>query len=241
MILGFDHLIFYVADPEGFDAACASFEDGGFLITDRQDADRETAAARQRLVCLADGTYIEILTIRDADARASHRLARHMNGRTGWADITLLTDRLSEIVAVQSKAGFAVHGPVTHARRLSDGRPWSVAIALPGIGYGHPALPFFLQDETGRELRIPAHRTAHPNGATGTAGVRIATPDLESARAHFRPIFSEPQQRGGVLRYTFGGGCWIELHEGKAAIREVVLSGLAGFQPQLTALHLRSA
>jgi catechol 2,3-dioxygenase-like lactoylglutathione lyase family enzyme len=241
MILGFDHVIFYVADPEAFDAACATFEDAGFLITDRLDADRDTAAARQRLVCLADGTYIEILTIRDADARGNHRLARHMNGRTGWADTTLLTDRLSEIIAVQSKAGFAVHGPVTHARRLSDGRPWSVAIALPGIGYGHPALPFFLQDEMGREFRNPPGRTAHPNGATGTAGLSIATPDLELARVHYRPIFGEPQQRGNILRYTFGGGCWIELHEGKAAIREVVLSGLAGFQPELAALHLRPA
>ncbi len=97
MFLGYDHTIFYVPDPALLDETCTAFEDVGFLITDRHDEDRETAAARQRLICFADGSYIEILTIRDAEARARHRLARHMDGRAGWADFTLVTDRLDEV------------------------------------------------------------------------------------------------------------------------------------------------
>jgi hypothetical protein len=239
MIEGFDHTIFYVAEPEAFDSVCGAFETAGFLITDRLDEDRDTAPARQRLVCFADGTYVEILTIRDPEARRRHRLAQHMDGRSGWADVTLLTSRLSEVIAAQSNAGFAVNGPVTHGRRLSDGRTWSVSLAFPGIGFGHPALPFFLQDGTGRDLRIPGERTAHPNGATGTSGIAISTPDLASARAHYRPLFGEPQQRGNALRYVFGDGKWIDLRAGPAAT-EVVLSGLASFQSELTALRLSS-
>jgi hypothetical protein len=240
VIQGFDHTIFHVAEPEAFDAVCTAFEAAGFLITDRPDEDRDTAPVRQRLVCLADGTYVEILTVRDAEARRRHRLSQHMNGRSGWADFTLLTNRLPDVIAAQSNAGFAVNGPVTHARRLSDGRTWSVSLALPGIGFGHPSLPFFLQDETGRELRIPAGRTAHPNGATGTAGITIYTPELSSARAHYRPLFGEPQEGGGGLRYVVGTGCWIDLREGPAGIQDVVLSGVTGFRSELAALHLRS-
>lgn len=241
MIFAFDHTIYYAAGPDAFDAACAAFEDAGFLITDRHDEDRDTAAARQRLVCLADGTYIEILTIRDAEARSRHRLARHMGTSSGWADVTLLTSELSAVIAVQSGAGLPVNGPVVHSRRLADGRMWSVSLALPGIGFGHHALPFFLQDGAGRDLRIPGDRTAHPNGASGTAGVTITTPDLGNARAHYRPLFGEPEQRGNALRYALGGGGWIELCEGAEAVRAVTLSGLAGSSPQLAALGIRTA
>lgn len=230
MFLGYDHTIFYVPDPALLDETCTAFEDAGFLITDRHDEDRETATARQRLICFADGSYIEILTIRDAEARARHRLARHMDGRAGWADFTLVTDRLDEVIGRQSAAGFPVNGPLTHERRLVDGRPWKVSLGLPGVGVGHVALPFVLQDEVGRDLRIPSGRTKHPNGVTGTLGVVVSTPDIADAADHYRPMFGEPAQKGNALRYAFAPGQWIDMVEGPARIKCVVLSASEGLE-----------
>lgn len=155
MFLGHDHLIFYVHDPEALDDVCARFEAAGFLLTDRPDEGRDSAATRQRLVCFADGTYVEILTVRDAAARGSHRLAQFMGGRDGWADFVVVTDGLNKVIARQSAAGLPVRGPLTHEKRLEDGRPWKVSLAQPGIGVGHVALPLILRDDTGRDLRIP--------------------------------------------------------------------------------------
>lgn len=224
MFLGYDHTIFYVPDPTSLDDTCGTFEAAGFLITDREDEDRDTAATRQRLVCFADSSYIEILTVRDAEARARHRLARHMDGKAGWADFTLVTDRLGEVIARQSAAGLPVNGPLTHERRLVDGRPWKVSLGLPGVGVGHVALPFVLEDVTGRDLRIPQGRTEHPNGVSGTLGVVMSTPATAVAADHYRPIFGEPSRMGDALRYAFAPGRWIDLVKGSGGIKAVVLS-----------------
>lgn len=203
MFTGHDHTIFLVPDPEGFDTVCTAFEAAGFLITDREDEGRETAVARQRLICFPDGSYIEILTVADPGARVQHRLVRHMAGRAGWADFAIVTDRLEEAIAVHLAADLPVTGPVRHERRLVDGRPWGVMLGLPGVGTGDPALPFLLQDTAGRDLRIPAGRVLHPNGVTGIAGVVLSTPDLAAAMAHYRPLFGAGTAREAGRRYDF--------------------------------------
>lgn len=229
MFSGHDHAIRYAADPAELDRLCGAFETAGFLITEREDEGRDNAPTRQKLVCFADGTYLELLTVADPAARARHRLARHMAGQGGWADFTVLTDRLEQAMAVQRAAGLPVQGPLTHEKRLADGRPWGVALALTGIGAGHPALPFLLEDRVGRELRIPRHRVRHPNGAAGLAGVVVRTPDLAEAARHYRPLFGEGQAvAGGGRRYDFAPDAWIALEEGRGGLSRVVLRAAAG-------------
>lgn len=239
MFLGHDHLIFYVHDPEALDDVCARFEAAGFLLTDRPDEGRDSAATRQRLVCFADGTYVEILTVRDAAARGSHRLAQFMGGRDGWADFVVVTDGLNKVIARQSAAGLPVRGPLTHEKRLEDGRPWKVSLAQPGIGVGHVALPLILRDDTGRDLRIPGHRTDHPNGVTGMAGVTLGVADMDEAARHYGPLFGAGVKRGAGRRYDIGRGQWVELTEGPEGIRAVHLAGAGQAGDALGALGIR--
>lgn len=229
MFSGHDHAIRYAADPGELDRLCRAFEAAGFLITERDDEGRDSAPTRQKLICFADGTYLELLTVADPAARAGHRLARHMAGQGGWADFTVLTDRLEEAMAVQRAVGLPVQGPVIHEKRLADGRPWGVELALTGIGAGHPALPFLLEDRMGRELRIPLDRARHPNGAAGLAGVVVRTPDLAEAARHYRPLFGEGQAvAGGGRRYDFAPGAWIALEEGAGGLSRVILRAAGG-------------
>lgn len=189
MILGFDHAIYLVTEPDGLDAAAQRFAGLGFTITERDDADRQTAATAQKLICFADGSYIEILAIRDVAARRRHRFASLLDGGDGWADTSVHTDDLATIAARLQHASLPLRGPLDHERRLASGEPWGVRLILPRIGAGHPALPFVIEDIAGRDLRIPTAGRRHANGVTGTAGVSTSVRDLEVLRPGFEALF----------------------------------------------------
>jgi hypothetical protein len=219
MSIAFDHTIYLVADADGLDGAVARFERLGFAITARLDSDRENAATAQRLVCFDDGSYIEILAIRDAAARARHRFANFLAKGDGWVDYSLVTDRLDDFRHRLGAANIPVSGVHEHTRKLENGKPWGVRLFLAGIGAGHPALPFFLEDTVGRDLRVPRNHTRHPNGVTGTAGVTVGVSGLSSVASQCTILFGEGaplrDRAAGVsagLRFH-AGSQWIDLIE----------------------------
>jgi hypothetical protein len=219
MILGYDHAICLVAAPDGLDAAARRLGQLGFTVTDRDDEGKDSAATAQKLVCFEDGSYIELLAIHDPQARSRHRFAPFFEKGDGWADTSVHTDDLAGVQARLAAANLPVSGPHQHARRLRSGQPWSVALILPGIGAGHPALPFVIEDIEGRDLRIPRHATHHANGVTGTAGVSTSVRDLEAARPGFEALFGQPIVAGTrlhdcvrSLRYAVGPH-WLDVLE----------------------------
>lgn len=233
MILGYDHAIFLVASPDGLGEAARRFEALGFSITERDDADRQTSATAQKLVCLADGSYIEILAIRDAEARRRHRFAHLLGNGDGWADSSVHTDDLAAVEARLRAAGLPFGGPHRHERRLSSGEPWGVRLVLPGIGAGHGALPFVIEDIAGRSLRIPFSLTRHDNAAVGTAGMTVSVHDLGSAARGFDALFGRadaqpdplhPSDRS--LRYRVGAQ-WLDVIERPNAPEGLVSVALA--------------
>lgn len=219
MILGYDHAIYLVAEPDGLDEAARRFETLGFAITERDDADKDTASTAQKLICLADGSYIEILAIRDAEARQRHRFAHLLSQGDGWADTSVHTDDLSAAEARLQAVALPFRGPVAHERRLSSGESWGVRLILPGIGAGHPALPFLLEDTVGRDLRIPQANTSHANGVTGTAGITVSVRDLAFTATGFEALFGASQEQATPLhpakrslRYRVGRQ-WLDVIE----------------------------
>jgi hypothetical protein len=230
MSVGFDHTIFLAADPDGLDAAAARFAAAGFTLTTRPDRDRATSATAQTLVCFGDGSYVEILAIRDAAARAKHRFRSFLSKGDGWVDYSMVTDSIDFFRDRLMKAGLPVNGPFEHAREREDGRQWGVRLILAGIGAGHSALPFFLQDTIGRDLRIPPDHTRHANGATGIAGVSVAVRDLAAVALQFAVLFGEgapsrvlPAGAAKGLRFSCGRQ-WIDVVE--LAPRSSALSDL---------------
>jgi len=192
MILGFDHAIYLVAAPDGLDVAARRFADMGFAITERDDAGKESAATAQKLVCFADGSYIEILAIHDAEARRRHRFEHLLARGDGWADTSVFTDDLAAVEADLQATGLPFTGPLSHGRRLRSGEPWGVKLILPGIGAGHPALPFVIEDVQARALRIPSSDRAHPNGTIGTAGMTVSVHNLDAVGGSFEILFGSP-------------------------------------------------
>jgi hypothetical protein len=219
MLLGHDHTIFLVADPSELDAVAQRFADAGFLITERDDEGKDKAPTVQKLVCFADGSYIEIMTIRDPAAQARHRFAHLLPLGNGWADYSIYTDALDADRARLAAAGLPLSGPHDHAKRLTDGRLWGVRLILAGIGAGHPALPFLLEDTAGRDLRIPRVHTAHPNGVTGTLGLTVAVRSLAEARPQFAALFrpgkpadGAPEDAWRAERFALGRQ-WVDVVE----------------------------
>jgi hypothetical protein len=219
MIQGHDHTIFFVIDPAELDAVAQRFVEAGFLLTERDDAGKETAATAQKLVCFADGSYVEILTVRDAAARARHRFAHLLPLGDGWADYSLYTDTLDADCARMTAASRPLGGPHDHTKALRDGRPWGVRLVLTGIGAGGlPALPFLLQDKVGRDLRIPRVHIDHPNGITGTAGVTVGVHALAAAQPQFATLLGDGMTVGPtggsnrVMRFRVGRQ-WVDVAE----------------------------
>jgi len=223
MLRRHDHTIFLVPDPAELDSVAEKFADAGFLITERDDLGKETAPTAQKLICFPDGSYIEILTIRDEAARARHRFAHLLERGNGWADYSIdcvgLDEDRDRIVA----AGLPVGGPHEHVRTLRDGRPWGVRLILLGIGAGFQALPFLLEDTVGRDLRIPMARTQHPNGVTGTAGVTVTVKSLAMAKPQFDVVFGSGTVAEQRLRYRLGSQ-WVDVVEADSVTREGVSS-----------------
>lgn len=223
MLRRHDHTIFLVPDPAELDLVADQFAAAGFLITERDDLGRETAATFQKLICFADGSYIEILTIRDEATRARHRFAHLLSRGNGWADYSIDCAGLDDDRARIAAAGLPVGGPHEHQRSLRDGRPWGVRLILLGIGAGFPALPFLLEDTVGRDLRIPNARTQHSNGITGTAGVTLAVKSLALAKPQFDVVFGNGTSTGDGLRYKLGSQ-WVDVKESDVLGRDGVAS-----------------
>jgi hypothetical protein len=49
-------------------------------------------------------------------------------------------------------------------------------------------LPFLIEDQTPRSLRVAEGGQQHANGACGIAGIAVAVPDLPEAAARFRAL-----------------------------------------------------
>lgn len=217
MLVGHDHTILVVSNPEELEGAAGDLSRLGFSITRRDDEGAEASPTANFLVCFADGSYVEALTVRGAEHRAGHRLAGRFEAGDGWADYSLWSSSLAEDQDRLVAAGLPTRGPLRHARRLSDGRPWSVSLVLAGIGAGHPAMPFLIEDEEGRALRIPAHNATHPNGVTGTVGVAVVVSDLAAADRALSVLYGPgkplPRPYEGASdgrRYGFNGR-WVDV------------------------------
>ncbi len=230
MLRRHDHTIFLVPDPTELDSVAAKFAAAGFLITERDDLGRESAATVQKLICFADGSYIEILTIRDAAARSRHRFAHLLGRGDGWADYSIDCTDLDDDRARLVAAGLPLDGPHEHQRTLRDGRPWGVRLILLGIGAGYPALPFLLEDTVGRDLRIPMTHAQHPNGVIGTAGMTVAVKSLAMAKSQFDILFGANAIAGECLRYKLGTQ-WVDVVEGGIIARLDGVSSVTLLKP----------
>ena len=65
--------------------------------------------------------------------------------------------------------------------------------------------PFFIQDDTARNLRVPDDPglIQHPNGVTGVAGIMVAVHDLDGGILRYSAILDEPPQQRDATTADF--------------------------------------
>jgi hypothetical protein len=252
--VAFDHVVVVVPRlaPAERDLTAA-----GFIVT--PGGRHDVLPTENALVVFADGGYLELIALRDADARAS---LERRSGRPGWAaelrrgpavarrflprllgppgvaDWVVRTSHLARDAAELRRRGHAATGPVPMGRARPDGTRLEWQLVLPAAD----RLPFLIEDRTPRVLRVPdAPEThGHPNGASGVAGVRVRVAEVAGAALEFADLLGVRLHAGadGSTRFELGGlSVTLEAGEPEGA-RAASLRGVASLPPALEALGI---
>jgi len=192
MLIGIDHLVIVVADP---DAAAATLErEVGIAFTG--GGRHEHAGTFNRLAFLGD-SYVELIGVFDralvlsntafAVGRASLAfLEERGEGLATWA---VATNDMASDAARLKAGGSPIAAPVDGSRTRPDGEVVRWQIAFTPLGPAEP--PFLIQHEMagaewGDEARAARAAFEHPvGGRLRMGGLELAVPDPASATQRF--------------------------------------------------------
>jgi hypothetical protein len=184
MLRGLDHLVIVVPD---LDAAVEAYRGLGFTVVPG-GRHPPPAGTHNALVAFADGAYLELIAF--YAPTPAHRWWTPLERGGGLVDLCARSDDLEGDARALRAAGVPVEPAIERTRERPDGYVVRWQLAIPG----EPALgvvPFLIRDHTPRAERVPA-AARHPNGATGIAGVTIATPAVDGAAAAYGAVLPEP-------------------------------------------------
>ncbi|MFN8587172.1 MAG: VOC family protein [Candidatus Eisenbacteria bacterium] len=252
MPLSFDHALITV--PSLADA-CMDFAASGFTVT--AGGRHEGTPTENALVVLEDGTYLELLALREPAMRDELRARRTWRdvdplgrrflaaflGPYGVADCVFRTSGLERYVSTAKLRGVPVDGPFAMGRERPDGvrLAWKLALPL------SRELPFLIEDVTPVERRIPEapDRRLHANGARTVDAVEIAVGDLDAALelwrqwlelASIRRVGDEAVVEVGALRVHMRPSAG-----GRPGSRSLTLAGAGTLSEAVKALRVTAA
>lgn len=238
--------------------AVAEYEAAGFRVM--PGGRHDEIPTENALIAFEDGSYLELLAPRDAEALESLRLRA---ARPGWdadlrsgqalgrrfyprltrapgvADFVLAVRGLDRFAAEARKRGFPMTGPTPMSRARKDGVRLEWMLALPEFD----GFPFFIEDRTPREQRVPSGDAAqHGNGARGIAEIRVRVASVPQAALAWGELFDAAPRAlpDGRARFEVpGAGVVLEPGEPEGACA-VTVRGLVAVTPALAAQGLRS-
>ena len=199
MIIGIDHVIVAV---EELDKAMDAWRTLGFQVL--RGGEHPQYGTHNALVPLADGFYFELMAIKDPTLvdqfPVTRRLHEVLSSNNRFLGFALDSDDLGGDVNAVRERGLTVFKAPPGGRVRPDGVHvgWRTAHAEDS------RLPLLIQDETPRDLRIPA-----PTDGIGrdlrVKWVEVAAEDPGSLRDHYAKLIGEgradefgPLKRGGV-------------------------------------------
>jgi hypothetical protein len=163
------------------------------------------------LIGFEDGSYVELIAPLKQDWQASGlmgswaKLMRADAGAGAWA---VRTRNIQAEVDRLRGAGVVVAPPEYGGRKTIDGGLLRWQTSTVGSGPAGVVLPFMIQDETPRELRVRLSDGARDSGLTGVGRVIVAVRDLEAAISLFckaygweSPDIETPRDFGARLAY----------------------------------------
>jgi len=213
------------------------------------------------LIAFEDRTYLELIALRDDEARASlqlrasrpgwsaelrsgsavgRRFYPRLTGEPGTSDFVIAVRGIERLAAEARRRGFAMTGPTTLSRERHDGARLEMALVLPES----PVLPFFIEDRTPRELRVPGGEQArHANGALGIAEIRVRAESVPTATLAYAELFdAAPRALEGGRAQLVVGGVRVVLESGAPeGACGVTLKGASDLPPELLAHGLTTA
>ena len=211
-----DHLVLFVDD---LTTAITRFESKGFTVT----SGGTNGPTHNALIVFSNDTYIELIALQSSSARLVMRSLRHagvlslrrwlkrdlqtrlldwMSGPQGLIDLCLRGTELNEISHSSPLTGIGLTDPVQFKRHRPDGLvvQWTLR------GANERRQPFFIQDTTPDDYRIPAGDVRiHPNGALGISEVRtgeLIEPSVSNVR-----ITHDSKLRSGSMSVTIVNEC----------------------------------
>lgn len=252
MDAAFDHVVVVV--PE-LGAAIAQFAAAGFTVL--PGGRHDVIPTENALIVFADGSYLELLAPRDAEARESLRVRSERRGwdaelrrspavarrflpnlvrPAGVADWVLASNALRPVAAALRRVDQPASGPVSMSRERPDGTRLAWELLLPL----EPWIPFFIRDVTPRSLRVPEDDRVrrHANGALGVAAIRVRVPSVAAAALCYADLFGvTPRVVAGGTTVLSLAGIEIVLEEGTpTGAHGVVIRGPAEVPPTLRSL-----
>ncbi|MEW5720250.1 MAG: VOC family protein [Chloroflexota bacterium] len=184
MITGFDHFIVLVND---LDAAIETYRRLGFDA--RAGGQHPAFGSHNALVALADGAYLELVAFKDAALAAKTfwgaGVAKLRAGQ-GFGGYVLASDDLASDAAQFRERALNIGEPAAGSRVRPDGQrvAWHIALfdnSTVGV------LPFLIQDDTPRALRIEPAREGLGSRAR-VKEVVVAVKDADAARDAYRAL-----------------------------------------------------
>ena len=202
MIAGIDHIVIVVPD---LTVAAGRFRELGFTV--QPGGVHGGGASHNALVGFTDGSYLELFAFLDTtNARNPAWLAALGRGG-GVTDLCVRTDNLATEVARLQAAGLPYPEPRAMSRHRPDGQTVAWRLSVPPRSPNR-WLPFVIEDDTPRELRVPSGPEAvHPNGVTGIARVEVRVASREAIARDLAvafdasPHWAEEEDRG---QFTVG-------------------------------------
>jgi hypothetical protein len=248
-----DHVVVAVSSLAG---AVDTFAAAGFTVM--PGGRHDVLPTENALVPFPDGSYLELLAVRDTVTRDDWRSlaagpgwARHLRGVSaiarrflpslagadGVVDWCLRSTDLARAAARLRRLGHVAAGPVAMERERPDGERLAWSLLLPESRL----LPFWIADRSPRERRVPAMPAPHANGARGLASVRIrasAVPMAALALGDTLDVVPEADPAGAT---TLDLGRWrIALLPGEREGPDAVsVRGAAGLPDAVRALGVR--
>ncbi len=240
MIRGADHVVVLVND---LNAAIETYRRLGFNA--QPGGEHPNTGSHNALAALADGVYLELLAFKNPTlAEQSHWRGgvRMLRVGEGFAAYVLASDDLVRDIEQLRAHGINVGDPTPGSRVRPDGQivKWKTAF-LDGTPTG--VMPFLIQDETPRALRIePAHEGL--GARARLSQLVIATKQLEPAREKYRALLNvEPKHVRNIggdvegYRFTMEWGSIVLAHstvEGNAMADQLAKRGEGMYAITLT-------
>jgi catechol 2,3-dioxygenase-like lactoylglutathione lyase family enzyme len=186
-----DHVVILVKD---LSAAIEEYSGLGFTVL--LGGEHQGGLSHNALIPFVDGTYLELIAFKSpgaGGAQQAHTDSGMLSGLwgrfqhrralgQGLVDFAFSSASVADDIQRCSLRGLDLTGPTAGGRVRPDGRELSWLTALP------PSfdLPFLIQDQTPRGLRVPSGTAAdHLNGAKGIIKITIAVNDLSTSRQRY--------------------------------------------------------